>query len=104
MGIDEKNKQFKRRRDSDYKLCITTSRGVVLCEGDYYNLRNGMVVYLFDQTCINCRFPFYARERETGNFVAQIDYDGYSYHAKNVDEDPFDIVSVHSRPSLVFSI
>jgi hypothetical protein len=63
---------YKRRKDPNYNLKITTPQGLVLSEGNYYNLRNGQIVFLLDQTCLSPTRPFYMRERDTREMLGGI--------------------------------
>jgi len=84
---------YKRKKDPDYNLKITTSEGLVLSEGNYYNLRNGQIVYLMDQTCLSPVRPFYMREKDTREMLGGILPSGKFMDSMDC---LVDIVSLHS--------
>jgi len=87
----------QRKKNREWKRIVTTSSGLILCEGDYYILRNGQIVYLMDNLDISDygKHPFYMRVKGSGEMIGNVNWEGKHLFYE------LDIVGVYERPSLI---
>jgi hypothetical protein len=88
----------KKKKDPLYNLKIKRSDGLILTEGSFYNLRNGTIAYLMDQTILSDKRPFYLKDKDTGKTLADILPSGKCF---DFMDSNYDVMSLHSCPIYV---